>query len=75
MLQGEHVPDLKNGLPPTQVGTLNTGLKESLVIESQVENLGKAHDLTLSTESLVADFLSHVLNYLTVTLRQQCATL
>lgn len=57
------------------MGTLNTGLKELLVIERQVENPGKAHHLMLSAESLVAGILSHMLGYLTLTSRQQHAIL
>jgi len=53
------------------MGTLNTGLKELQVIERQVENLGKAHNLMLSAESLVAG----ILGYLTLTSCQQHAIL
>lgn len=57
------------------MGSLNHRAKRLLVIESQVENPGKARNLTLSAESPVAGFLTHVLSYLTLTSCQQYATL
>lgn len=44
----------KTSFSLTQMGTLNIGLKKLLVIESQVKIPGKAYNLMLSTESLVA---------------------
>lgn len=75
MLQGEQIQIWKIGFSLVQVGTFNIGLEELVVIESQAENPGKAHKWTLSTEHAVAGSLSHTLNYLTSTPRQQQTTL